>query len=184
MIWSLWQFTHHLANLKNFGDKKHYFRVLKNRFVNNSWWSFQIAAPLTHEKRVAIIHSVKTNKQNIILAQMQLCKIPKFQHAPCWFVPRSPLRVKETNYCGPTLNENISQMHIRFVNVIVENPFLVLKRRETLIVSSTTVRFARFIIPRSTGSVRLLTVKLNRLKIKKRQTPKLQGVAVPCFRRS
>ena len=22
---------------------------------------------------------------------MQLCKIPRFKHAPCWFVPRSPL---------------------------------------------------------------------------------------------
>ena len=33
----------------------------KNRFVNNSWWSFKIVLPVTFEKWVAIIHIYKTN---------------------------------------------------------------------------------------------------------------------------
>ena len=41
---------------------------------------------------------VKTNPS--FLLKMQLCKTPKFQHAPCWFVPRSPLPEKEVDFVG------------------------------------------------------------------------------------
>ena len=78
-------FTHHRLIGKNFGEKN-YFRVLKNRCVNNSWWNFQIATPLTRDKRVTIIHKWKQTDNSCSNASLLNPQV-----STCPFVPRSPL---------------------------------------------------------------------------------------------
>ena len=54
----------------------------------------------------------------MIRAQKQLFKIPKFQHAPCWFVPRYPLLSVTTLLGTPVqqlFNANISTNRVAAV---------------------------------------------------------------------
>ena len=64
-------FTHHRLNKKNIAEKKILSNLVINRYVHNSWWSFQIAVPVTYEKQVAIIHKWKQTHHSCSNAAMQ-----------------------------------------------------------------------------------------------------------------